>query len=175
MTAVKQLITTVTVGAGGAANVVFSSIPQNFTDLQIVSSSRTDANPFGVAVNQIGLSANGGTPGWDSKALGGNGSSVYSETGSGTVTNSSISTANAFANGVITILNYAGAIYKVGSANSTIETNATLSWMALHSIRWPSTSAITSLSLYPVTGNFVQYSTFSLYGITNGDGGATVS
>ena len=175
MTATKQLIATITVGAGGAANAVFSSIPQNFTDLKITCSTRTDANPYGVAVSQIGLSANGGTPGWDSRALGGNGASSYSETGSGSVTQSSVSTASVFANGEITIPNYSGAANKVGSIDSVIENNATNSWMALHAIQWPSTAAITSLSLYPVSGNFVQYSTFSLYGITNGSGGATVA
>lgn len=176
MAATKQLISTVTVGSGGSATIVFSSIPQTFTDIQIVCSSRSDANPFGVAVNQIALSANDGATGWSSRALGGNGSSAYSETGSGSVTQSSISTSNVFANGVITICNYAStSAYKSGSIDSVIENNATASWMALHAIQWPSNTALTAISLYPVSGNFVQHSTFSLYGITSGSGGATVS
>jgi len=170
-----SLISTVTVGAGGSSNIVFNSLPQIYTDIKILTSSRTDANPFGVAVSQIALSANGGTPGWDTRALGGNGSASYTETGSGQLTQSSVSTSNTFSNGELTLCNYSGATYKFGSIESVIENNATLSWMAIHCIGWPSTEPITAISLYPVSGNFVQYSTFSLYGILKGSGGATVS
>lgn len=175
MPATKKLISTITVPSEGATSVLFDGIPQNFTDIQIVCSSRSDANPFGVAVSQIGLSANGGSTGWSSKALGGNGSSAYTETGSGSVTQSSVSTSNIFASGLITICNYASTTqYKSGSTESTIENNATASWMALHAIQWPSNSALTSLSLYPISGKFIQGSTFSLYGMVNGNGGSSV-
>lgn len=175
MAATKQLISTVTVGAGGASSIDFTSIPQGFTDLCITYSCRSDANPFGVAVNQIGVIINGGSTAVTTRALGGNGASSYSETGSGPVTQSSASTSSVFSNGQIYFAKYAGATNKSISTDSVIENNATNSWLALHAIQWPSTAAITSISLTNASGNHVQYSTASLYGITSGNGGATVS
>jgi len=41
-----QKIATVTVGAGGASNITFSSIPQTYTDIKVVVSARTDRSGF---------------------------------------------------------------------------------------------------------------------------------
>lgn len=158
-----------------AATIDFTSIPQTYTDLKIVYSARINADPFGVAVATLSLSINGGGTATTSRALGGNGSSAYSETGSGPVINSSNSTANTFSNGDIYIPNYAGSTNKSMSADSVIENNATASWAAIHAILWSSTSAITSISLVPAAGSFVANSSFALYGILKGSGGATVS
>jgi hypothetical protein len=155
------------------ATIDFNSIPQTYTDLRIIYSARLSYDPYGVAVALVGLELNGGGSSVSTLALGGNGSSAYSETGSTSVCNSSNSTANTFGTGEINIFNYTSSAQKFISTHSTTENNATGSWQAFHSMRWPSTSAITSLKL--IGSNFVANSSFALYGILKGSGGATVS
>jgi hypothetical protein len=43
--------------------------------------------------------------------------------------------------------------------------NTTVGYAGLYSGNWRSTSAITSISITPLTGNFSQNSSFALYGI----------
>ena len=53
------------------------------------------------------------------------------------------------------------------SADGVMENNATEAYQNLVAGLWSNTSAITSLTLAKSTGNFVQYSSASLYGIKN--------
>ena len=52
MAGTYKLIGSVTVGAGGAANIDFTSIPSTYTDLAIKVSYRSTATP-GVAVDNL--------------------------------------------------------------------------------------------------------------------------
>lgn len=164
-------IATTTVGAGGASSVTFSSIPQVYTDLLIKASARTDATP-GVAVNNITAQFNGVTSSsYSEKGLGGNGSSAYSQSYSRTVVgvglaNSSSSTSNTFGNTDIYIPNYTSSNYKSTSADGVTENNATASWVEMDAGLFSNTSPISSITLTS-GGNFLQYSTFTLYGIRN--------
>jgi hypothetical protein len=56
--------------------------------------------------------------------------------------------------------------YKTTRAISGAERGATPSYVFIPSSNWRSTSAITSIKLFPESGaSFVQYSNFQLYGI----------
>jgi len=166
-----KLISSVTVGSGGAASIDFTSIPQTYTDLVIKVSYRSTATP-GVAVDNLNAQFNGNTAVvYSEKGVGGNGSAAYSQqytrnlVGVG-LGNSANSTANTFGNTDIYIPNYTSSNYKSSSADGVTENNATASWVEMDAGLFSNTSAITSIKL-TCGGNFVQYSTAYLYGISN--------
>jgi hypothetical protein len=102
----------------------------------------------------------------------GNGSSASSGNDTNMYITSSIvpstSTASTFSNAELYIPNYAGSNNKSSSVDGVSENNATASNMALTANLWSDTAAITSIKLTPAGGgNFVQYSTAYLYGISN--------
>ena len=161
---------TITVGSGGVSSVTFSSIPQTYTDLVVKYSARVTASS--VAPDGLGIQFNGDTgSNYKYLQLGGNGASTFSNSGTtafqfgGQLTGAS-ATSNTFGNGEIYIPNYTSANYKSASADSVTENNGTTANQNLVANLWQSTSAITSIKLYDLGGtNFVQYSTFTLYGV----------
>lgn len=171
-----KLISTVEVGSGGAATIDFTSIPQTYTDLVLVTSARTTtniaSNGYYFLVKPNGSSSNG-----TFRTLYGTGSGVGS--GGGSVifveANPTDYTSNTFSNSSIYIPNYAGSTFKSISSDVVLENNGTATSMTIAAQLWSSTSAITSITLTPGGGNFAQYSTASLYGIQKGSGGATVA
>lgn len=169
------LISTVTVGAGGAASINFTSIPQTYTDLSILISVRSTNATSPVDVM---MSFNAGGSTMPVKVLQGSGTAAtsFGDTNYGTsgYTQGSNYTANTFSSGSIYIPNYTASINKTISAESVTENNASASWQAITALSWTSTAAIASIT-FTTTGNFAQYSTASLYGILKGSGGATVS
>lgn len=173
------LVNTVTVGAGGAASIDFTSIPQTGTDLLVVLSARGDNVN---ATRSLLVKLNSSSTSYSDKTLWGSGSSVGSSSSSsggvdinGGVIPAAGSTASTFSNGSIYIPNYSGSTNKSVSIDNVQENNATAAQQYLTAGLWSNTSAITSINLTPSSGNFVQYSTASLYTITKGSGGATVS
>ena len=161
------LISSVIVGAGGAANIEFTSIPATYTDLLLSLSSRstqTQANGGAAAYVGFNTYATAAT----SRALRGQGSgSPASFTDNQFVINASDFTASTFGNAYIYIPNYAGSNAKSFSVDSVSENNATLAEAQFNAQLWNVTSAITSIKITPVGGNFAQYSTAYLYGIKN--------
>jgi len=156
-------IATVTVGSGGAANMSFSSIPNTYTDLCLKFSVRANSGSF-IGVN---LTLNGSSTSFTGKQLEGSGaaassSNVTQNVGTG---NGSTTTASTFSSHEIYFPNYAGSTNKSYSVDSVSETNATTAYADLQAGLWSNTAAITSLAVAPSTGNFVQYSTATLYGI----------
>jgi hypothetical protein len=166
-------IATVTVGAGGAATMAFTSIPSTYTDLCIkVSGRQTITN-----ADSMGLQINGATTGNSSRWLAGTSTATQSATDASSVIVVSYAglpgsgaTANTFSNIEVYIPNYTGATAKSVSSDSVGENNSTAAFSANASFvagLQTSTSAITSLTLNVYTGgNFVQYSTATLYGIS---------
>ena len=145
-----------------AASVTFANIPgTGYTDLKIVVSSRTtDTTTAG------SITFNGTGTGFTGIRLFGSGSSVASGSSTAAVlTNSSGYTASTYSNSEIYIPNYAGSNYKSVSVDGVSENNATESYAMFNAILWSDTAAITSVTLAPAGGSFVQYSTFSLYGL----------
>lgn len=162
-------IATQTVGSSAATTITFNSIPQGYTDLIIKTSFRTDATP-GVAVQNLLAQFNGNTSSvYSERGLGGNGSSAYAQSYSRNVLgvglgNSANSTSNTFGNTDVYIPNYTSSNFKPISADGVTENNATASWIEMDAGLFSSTAAITSIVLSS-GGNFLQYSTFTLYGI----------
>lgn len=177
MAATKQLISTVTVGSGGASAVSFLNIPQTFTDLVLVVSARIGTTT-GSVWGDTALQFNSSSSGYSGRYLyGASGSGVGSGTEGTSAYNivriqSNDGTANVFSSTVITIPNYTGSSAKVVSYDSVSENNGTSSIQTIAAELWNNSAAITALGMS--TSTFVQYSTFSLYGITKGSGGATV-
>jgi hypothetical protein len=174
----QTLISSVTVGSGGAASIDFTSIPQTYTDLVLVLSARSDAaNPY-VAV-KFNASA---TSDYSRRWLYGDGSSAASGSVSG-LTSATVAmlaarsdaTASVFGNSELLIPNYALTVAKTGSGNNVNENNATSAFSSLTAISRSATDAITQITLTLGAGNFAQYSTAYLYGTLKGSGGATVS
>jgi hypothetical protein len=174
MTIAMQPIYTQTVGSGGAASVTFNSIPQDFTDLQLVTSSR-----MGSASGNYGVRFNAdATNSYSWTYIQGNGASVASgRLGSASLTelvvgqiNGTDTTSNTFASSNIYIPNYTVGTFKQVISDAVRENNGTTGILIMDASMWLKTAAITSLTIRPYAGNgsFVQHSTFTLYGITKG-------
>ena len=168
MATTYKALATVEVGSGGAASIDFTSIPATYTDLVVVSSTRASAGSDTVA-----LQFNGDTgSNYPYRRLRSDGSAVTSTTGTLTYAlggnqPESTFTANTFSNCSFYIPNYAGSSNKSISADAVSENNATSAQAQLTASLWSNTAAITSIKIIPGSGNFVQYSTATLYGIKN--------
>jgi hypothetical protein len=160
------LISSATVGSGGASTIDFTSIPQTYTDLVLKLSGRT--NGSGSVVN---LSFNSSTTGFTNRYLQGGGSGSITQGANLTrfslSINESSETASLFGNGEIYIPNYTGSTNKSYFTDTASDNNATSAYSFLIAGLWSNSAAITSISLSPNSGSFIQYSTAYLYGISN--------
>ena len=165
-------IATVTVGAGGASSVTFSSIPQTYSHLQLRIIGRTNR---GSSLDNLIINFNGDTgSNYYSRRLEGDGSSAYSDgyglsnTPVGFLVPTSADTASVFTGGVMDILDYTSTIKnKTTRALRGIDLNGS-GYITLGSVLWMPTTpvAISSLNLFSQNGaNISQYSSFALYGI----------
>ena len=165
------------VGAGGLASITFNAIPQNYTDLYLVVSSRVTADPS--AVNQnIGIRFNGLSTEQSTTEL----FSVGSSAGSASLselrmgyTSSQYATADNFGTATAYIANYTSNQYKAVSAEGAAEGNDLGMYQAVDAGLWSNTAAITSLTVVAANGghSFLEYSSATLYGITAGSDGIT--
>jgi hypothetical protein len=158
------LINTVTVGAGGAATIEFTSIPQTYTDLLIKTSYRGTSAHIAYDTN---ISFNGSGANFTGKLIYGSGSAANSPS----IGNSpglyvgANATANTFSNGEYYIPNYTSSNYKSFSVDEVSENNASTAYIYMSGMLWSQSAAITSITLTPASGTFVQYSTAYLYGV----------
>ena len=163
-----QLIETIEVGSGGAASIEFTSIPDDGVDLLLVTSIRSNG---GNSVGYLQFNSDTGTN-YNYLYLYGSGSSVSTSSASsqteiyGFANNWSSTTASTFASSSVYVSNYASSSPKSVSMDGATENNATLNRNWLVAGLWSGTTAISSLKLTLPTDNFVQYSTASLYKIT---------
>jgi len=167
MATTYKAIATVEVGAGGAANIEFTSIPQTYTDLVVKVSGRSTTTTTGVDIT-----FNGSSTSYTNRRLYGTGSTAASDSaGTAYISNTMIAdssyTANTFGNGEFYIPNYTNSNNKSVSVDGASENNATTALMMLTAGLWSNSAAITSVKITPNAGNFVQYSTATLYGISN--------
>lgn len=164
-----ESIATTTVGAGGAADVTFSSIPSGYTHLQVRMIVRTnEAN-----TNQnFKLQMNSDTGNnYSYHRIYGSGTSAAADAASSNGyilldrTAGNNATSSIFGTAVLDILDYANTNkYKTTRLLGGVDLNGS-GYIMFSSGLWQSTSAITSLKIYPSTGSWVQYSHFALYGI----------
>jgi len=163
------LIQKITVGETGASSVTFSNIPQTYTDLKIVACVRS--NRTGAINSFMRLYPNGDSTGITYRALFGTGTSVSSfiESAAGQYVgeiNATNSTSNTFSSTEIYIPNYTSGAQKSYSVDFVTENNASLAYTGLLAALWANTNAITGIQLLDGLANFVQHSTFYLYGVT---------
>lgn len=165
-----ESISTVTLSAGNATDITFSSIPSTYTHLQLRMVLRTTElntqQNFRMQIN----SDTGNN--YTYHRLYSNGSTVTSDAGASQPyllldrTIADNATANMFGAAVLDILDYANtnknkSIRSLGGA----DTSSTSGYIMFNSGMWMSTSAITSLKIYPSSGNWKQYTQIALYGI----------
>jgi hypothetical protein len=168
-----ELITSVTVGAGGAVTVSLpatGTIPATYTDLKIVCSIRTgwstDNN------DQLQLQINGDTTSnYPHKTMLGNGSGLDWDGSTTTSINpqaqTSSSTSSTFGSFEYYIPNYRSSNVKSINLDGVTENNGTAVYTQLGAYSWGGTTAITNLLFKTSRGvGFVEGSTFYLYGIS---------
>ena len=159
-----ESIATVTVGAGGVSTVTFSSIPSTYKHLQIRAMNILSGN-----VNTT-MRFNGDTASnYSQHNVYGYGTGTAAE---GAANQSSMDLGYAAGGSyptamVIDILDYADTNkYKTTRHLFGNDTNSTSAGrVGLFSNSWRSTSAITTILIYPDSGTISQYSSFALYGI----------
>ena len=131
------LISSVTVGSGGAANIEFTSIPATYTDLLVRVSSRSDTgadNDVFVYFNNDTTAAN-----YSFRNLQGIGTNVLSGTASNARWDMAVYsdyTASVFSNNDIYIPNYTSSNQKSVSYNGTLENNASAGVLRLLAGLW---------------------------------------
>ena len=158
-----ESIATATVGSGGAASINFTGIPSTYQHLPI----RAIGYGASAGGRQILFQLNGDTgSNYNSHHLYGDGSGLVSGA-KGTSSNGWVTywdSAN-WGSCVMDILDYSNA-----NKNKTTRTigghdlNGS-GFILLRSGLWMNTSAVTSVQIFPDSGNFGQHSSFALYGI----------
>jgi hypothetical protein len=160
-------IASTTVGSGGAPSITFSNIPQTYTHLQIRGIANSPSASYIVAQLNGDTGAN-----YSNHAIYADhdGTIVGQATTNASnffVARSNYAVGNMFGAGVCDILDYTNT-----SKNTTTQalagndSNGTAgAVMHISSGNWRNTNAVTSILIYPTSGNFSQYSQFALYGI----------
>ena len=162
------------------SSITFSPIPQDYDDLIILVSARSDRS--GEAEDVAYMTFNSSTSNYSTLSLEGTGSTVSSDTAGGESSRfdrldipGPLMTSNTFGNISLYVSNYTQAQAKSISADVVEENNATFARQRLNAYLWNDTSAITSITFNAIS-NFVTGTTVSLYGISaGGDGTVTTS
>lgn len=179
-----SLISTTTVGAGGAASVTFSSIPATYTDLVLLVSAKYSSAGYDEDYLSVQFNSDTGSN-YTHGILMDDGFSFFTKSYTASPTNrvnlgyipGSLTNANFMSNMRIEIPYYASSNAKVIQAEwGWLRDGNYQSANGIGGGGWTNTNAITSLTFFSsVSATIAQYSMFSLYGRTKGDGGATVS
>ena len=157
-------IATQTVGAGGAPFVLFENIPQTYTHLQIrgILGATTNGTPYIQFNNEV----TGTNYSWHHLFT--SGSAVNANGG----VNQEFCyfhylTSSGFGGSfVMDILDYSNSNkHKTLRTISGFENNGSSSEMALWSGNWRSTAGINTIKITAAAGNFLQYTSFALYGV----------
>lgn len=166
-----KLIQTITLGAS-AANITFTSIPADYTDLVALISGRSDRSNLD---DQMIIRFNGDTAGGNYA-----GRRLWGVTSTETADASyaffgfsaATSTANSFGSIQVYFPNYTASIAKSFFADGATSGASNSQPMGIVGARWTGTAAITSIAFTPAFGpNLISGSTISLYGITKGSDG----
>lgn len=176
----KYHIQTITVGSGGVLSINFLNIPQSYTDLFLVISSReSNISDFR---QPIFLKFNDNSSGYSDRILladsNSGGQSTLNSYGAGSFVmngyiNGATSTASTFSSTETYIPNYTGAANKYFSTDSVTENNSTSTMRSFQSQLWANSSPILSI-LLTTFERFAEHSTASLYGIRRGSDRVTL-
>lgn len=165
--------------ASNTASVVLSAIPQTATDLFIQIHGRgTSAGNYSDAYMSINNAATNLVYQWGAGGGSGGTSSSSGNQTTGFIARlpGSAITAASYGSGLIYIPNYTSTLVKAFNTDAVYESTGSEAWQFLSSHRWFSSDPISQLT-FTLTGggSWVAGSTFSVYGITKGSGGATVA
>jgi hypothetical protein len=172
-----ESIATVTVGAGGASTVTFSSIPSTYKHLQFRIYARSTI--AGTSSDNIAFRINGDTgSNYSTHNLYGTGAGAYAAAFAGlsyayfpSTIASSGNLSNTFAGVVADFLDYADTnknktVRALGGYDENANSGGFVydNRIQLSSAFWNSTSAMSSI-VFQTSANFAEYTTFALYGI----------
>ena len=147
-------------GTGSSGVLTFSSIPATYTDLCVKFSLRSDTTGNTEAVIKLN------TVSPTQRNLQGSGSGASSNTNAWLIVNAGGSTSLTYTNGEFYVPNYLSSNAKSASSDVVEENNATSARAQLNAYLYSSvTSAVTSLSITDLYGNWTNLSTATLYGI----------
>ena len=162
-----KLIEAKTLGSA-VSSVTFTSIPQTYTDLNLVCTVRTTR---AVIAENIFFTFNGSTSSFTGRVLFGQGNSGIDNTTTARfagVADGDTAIGSTFSSMSIYIPNYTSSNYKSYSVDKVSEQNGTTAYAELVAGLWSNTAAITNLKFVSAGGfNMMQYSTAYLYGISN--------
>jgi len=160
-------IATTTVGSGGSSSITFSSIPATYKHLQLRFLARNSGDNISARATFNSDSSSVYTL----HELFGDGASALAAAQTGiayypTGLVGPNSSSGVFGVSVTDILDYADTNkFKTARTLTGYDINGGAGYVELTSGVWRSTSAISSITIVPNAGNFVQYSHFALYGI----------
>lgn len=164
-------IYTRTISGSSTSSITFNNIPQYFTDLKLVCSTRSVGAATDIIL-YVRLNADTSSSNYSYTRLFGTGSGAasdrfanlsYSNTGIGDGANA---TASTYSNNEFYFPNYTSSNSKSWIGDGVTENNATSAIQMLTANLWRNTNAITSIAVGDFGGNnFNNASTFSLYGI----------
>jgi len=164
-----QIGSTVTVGAGGAASIDFTSIAASWTDLRIVASLKGAGTGYTDSVSRIAFNSDLGGTTYSWTWLRGDGSSAGSGRGTsgpycrGYQSGSQAGNQPSFY--IADIFSYAGSTNKTVLVEASADLNGSGYVYRMVNL-WQNTAAITSISLSSPNGdNLVAGSTATIYGI----------
>jgi hypothetical protein len=158
-------LATVTVPSGGVASITFAGIPNDYKHLQIRGLCGTTTNAsINMYYNSDTTAGN-----YAYHRVVGDGSGVSSAAGTSLPRILDLSgNSTFFYASVIDVLDYASTSKnKTARALQGYDTNGgpPTSQVTLASELWLSTAAVNSVQLTPASGNFVQHTQFTLYGV----------
>ena len=166
-----------TVGSGGASSISFTSIPDTYRHLYVVGSFRSDASTARFSGDSVTFNDDTGSNySYSALFTTGNAPIGTEETGRPNLNylftaNASGSVANAFAAGSMWVLDYAatdkftGVIGGASAVNDNLDTSDYFE--GLISGHWKSTAAVNKITIASGSGNYVQYSEATLYGLNS--------
>ena len=160
--------------ASATANVTFTTIPQTYTDLKLLISSKSSEGSQS-ANYWIQFNSDTGANYTNKRIYSGattaasdNGNTGINGISAGFIPGDIANTTSTFSNCEIYIPNYAGSATKSVSCDSSSEGNQTSGvWLNMAAGLWNNTAAITSLTIAVTGASQTIGSTFYLYGISN--------
>lgn len=154
-------IGSVTVGSGGQASMLFSTIPSGYKHLFLFVSARTNHtgvnDGFFVRLNQ-------NTSNYVARRLYGDGSATTTDTTGSVICAADGATASFFSSSQVIIPHYSGNKNKSFEVETLVPNNSSTALCSQLAVLWRDTSAVTSIALVPQVGSlFLQHSTATLY------------
>lgn len=166
--------------AAGRTEIEFANIPQTYTDLYLLISSRSSRT--GNTNDTLLVNVNSLTSGYTRHIVRGNSSGasgVAATSGSDAIigyTTANDAAASIYGNTSVYFSGYTDSSAKAYSVKTAGENNGTTAFHGFTVVNQSSTNAIDTISITVGNGNLMQYSSATLYGVTSGsDGIVTVS